>query len=209
MGIGIVAGLGLLTVAAVLAWKQMQGLGIVLPGPGKHPPGSSWQPTYGETRLTPAPHPDAPGKAAYIVEAGRLVRGYAPPHMGMDISAPIGTPVYAAKDGRVVFAGRAPGYGIAVGISHGSRESTWYAHLNQHNARVGLDVLGGDVIGEVGRTSEGPEATTTDWGQRMGAHLHFEVHPSEEPNWRAQNAARTDPARWLIVQGINAFGRRW
>jgi murein DD-endopeptidase MepM/ murein hydrolase activator NlpD len=129
--------------------------------------------------------------------------------MGLDVSAPIGTPVYAAKQGRVVFAGRAPGYGISVGISHGPNESTWYSHMNQQIVRAGMDVYGGQVIGEVGRTSEGPEAVTTEWGQRMGAHLHFEVHPTAEPRWEYQNAARTDPIRWLAREGIEPFGRRW
>jgi murein DD-endopeptidase MepM/ murein hydrolase activator NlpD len=207
--IGIIAGLGLLTVVGVLAWKASQGLGITLPGPSKSAPGSMWQPQYGETRMSDAMNPALPGKASHIVESGRLVRGYDPPHMGLDISAPMGTPIYAAKDGRVVFAGRAPGYGISVGISHGPNESTWYAHLNQQIARVGLDVYGGQVIGEVGRTSEGPEAFTTDWGRRMGAHLHFEVHPTSSPRWQYQNAARISPSSWLRIQGIEAFGRRW
>lgn len=209
MGIGIAMGLGLLTVAAIMAWKNRQGLGRLLPEPGKHPPSSTWEPTYGAERLDDATNPIRPDRSLYLVEAGRLVRGYQPPHMGFDVSAPIGTPVYAAKQGTVVYAGRAPGYGIAVGISHGARESTWYAHLNQTIVRAGLQVYGGQVIGEVGRTSEGDEATTTDWGRQMGAHLHFEVHPTEEPNWRAQNAARLDPARWVQQQGIDFYGRRW
>lgn len=212
-GIGIVAGLGLLTVAAVMAWKRSQAdaffaAGGTLPEPGKSDPGAGWQPTYGEAFTGDAMNPANPDLAQYVVEAGRLVRGYQPPHMGMDISAPIGTPVFAAKAGRVTYAGRAPGYGISVGISHGN-ESTWYAHLNQTIANVGAQVHGGQIIGEVGRTTEGDEAITTDWGRAMGAHLHFEVHPTAEPNWRAQNAPRIDPATWLSRQGIDFYGRRW
>lgn len=213
-GIGIVAGLGLLTVYAIMRWKRAQAAsffasGGTLPAPGKHPPGTTWQPEYGESRAADATNPRRPNQTLYLVEAGRLVRGYNPPHMGIDISGPIGTPVYAAKGGRVVWAGRAPGYGISVGISHGSNESTWYAHLNQEIVSVGLDVYGGQVIGEVGRTSEGPEAITTDWGRRMGSHLHFEVHPTAEPRWQYQNAARTDPVPWCQRNGIDFFGRGW
>lgn len=210
--IGIVAGLGLLTVSAILLWKRQQAAsffasGGTLPGPSKQPPGSTWSPTYGEAYTGDAINPSSPGKAAYLVLRGRLVRGYNPPHMGIDISAPIGTPVFAAKDGVVVFAGRAPGYGIAVGINHGN-ESTWYAHLNSEVMSVGMRVYGGQVIGEVGRTSEGPEAITTEWGRRMGAHLHFEVFPGPL-RWQYDNARRRDPVPWLRQNGIDFFGERF
>lgn len=214
LGVGVVAGLGLITVAAIMAWKRSQGRaffsgGGTLPEPGKFDPHSTWSPTYGEEFRGDATNPANPTQANYIVLTGRLVRGYDPPHMGIDISAPIGTPVFAAKSGRVVFSGRAPGYGIAVGISHGPRESTWYAHLNQAVVAVGAHVQGGQVIGEVGRTTEGPEAITTDWGRRMGTHLHFEVHPATEPYWQASRLARTDPVVWARQQGIDFFGSRW
>jgi murein DD-endopeptidase MepM/ murein hydrolase activator NlpD len=214
MMIGIVAGLGLFTVAAIMIWKRRQAErffaeGGVLPQPGKHPPGSTWQPTYGEPFTGEAINPANPNQAQYIVASGRLVRGFQPPHMGVDVSAPMGTPVFAAKSGTVTFAGRAPGYGIAVGISHGPNESTWYAHLNSEVATPGMQVHGGQLIGEVGRTSEGPEAITTDWGRRMGTHLHFEVFRSQNPMWQYDNAPRVDPVVWMRQNGIAFFGDRW
>lgn len=213
IGIGAVAALGLITVASIMAWKRQQSqLGGTLPEAGKFDPNSTWQPTYGPAMTTRAPHPDRPDTAAYLVAEGRVVRGFdmnrTPPHWGFDVSAPIGTLVYAAKGGRVVYAGRAPGYGIAVGISHAPNLSTWYAHLNRRTVNVGDTVRGGDIVGEVGRTTEGDEAITTQWGQRMGAHLHFEVHPTAEPRWQYQNAQRTEPTRWVNQQGIAPFGQR-
>ncbi|HMH88578.1 MAG TPA: peptidoglycan DD-metalloendopeptidase family protein, partial [Steroidobacteraceae bacterium] len=90
-----------------------------------------------------------------------LIRG----HMGTDYAAPTGTPVHAAGDGRVSFAGRRGGYGNAVVLTHGSTVSTLYGHLSRfaRNVRVGTHVQQGDVIGYVGMT-----------GLATGPHLHYE-----------------------------------
>ena len=85
-------------------------------------------------------------------------------HTGIDIVAPKGTPVYAARAGIVAFSGWAAGYGFLVVISHGRGERTWYGHLSRIDVRKGVLVDGGVRIGLVGTT-----------GDATGPHLHFEV----------------------------------
>jgi murein DD-endopeptidase MepM/ murein hydrolase activator NlpD len=86
-------------------------------------------------------------------------------HKGTDYAAPTGTPIKAAGDGKVVFAGRKGGFGNCVIIQHGSRYQTLYAHLSKFNraARSGRSVKQGQVIGYVGST-----------GLATGPHLHYE-----------------------------------
>jgi murein DD-endopeptidase MepM/ murein hydrolase activator NlpD len=90
-----------------------------------------------------------------------LIRG----HMGTDYAAPTGTPVHAAGDGRVSFAGQRGGYGNALIIAHSNSISTLYGHMSRFAAhmRVGAHVQQGDVIGYVGMT-----------GLATGPHLHYE-----------------------------------
>ncbi len=86
-------------------------------------------------------------------------------HPGIDLPAPRGAPVYAARSGQVVYAGwRAGGYGFLVTIAHGSGERTMYAHLSRIDVRVGVRVAQGVRVGLVGST-----------GESTGPHLHFEV----------------------------------
>jgi murein DD-endopeptidase MepM/ murein hydrolase activator NlpD len=90
-----------------------------------------------------------------------LIRG----HMGTDYAAPTGTPVHAAGDGRVSFAGRRGGYGNAVVLAHSNSVSTLYGHMSRfaQNLRLGAHVQQGQVIGYVGMT-----------GLATGPHLHYE-----------------------------------
>jgi murein DD-endopeptidase MepM/ murein hydrolase activator NlpD len=90
-----------------------------------------------------------------------LIRG----HMGTDYAAPVGTPVHAAGDGRVSFAGRRGGYGNAVVLAHTSSVSTLYGHMSRfaRNVHMGSHVQQGEVIGYVGMT-----------GLATGPHLHYE-----------------------------------
>jgi len=85
-------------------------------------------------------------------------------HSGLDFRAPYGSPIHAAADGEVVFAGWKSGYGKVVEINHGSGMITRYAHMSRWNARVGQAVIAGEVIGAIGST-----------GRSTGPHLHFEV----------------------------------
>ncbi len=86
-------------------------------------------------------------------------------HNGIDLAAPIGTPVYAAKSGRVIFAGWGYYYGRYIRIDHGGGVETRYAHLSRIAVRPGQYVKRGQIIGYVGASGRGA----------FGAHLHFEV----------------------------------
>lgn len=91
-------------------------------------------------------------------------------HKGIDIAAPMGSPVQSAKGGRVVSAGYEGGYGNCVVIDHGNGVQTRYAHLSQINVRPGDTVQTGQQIGKVGST-----------GASTGPHLHFEVSQNGRP----------------------------
>jgi murein DD-endopeptidase MepM/ murein hydrolase activator NlpD len=86
-------------------------------------------------------------------------------HKGVDYAAPIGTPVRAAGDGRVLFAGRRGGYGNLVELDHSRGITTVYGHLSRFAAglRAGQHVAQGQVIAFVGMT-----------GLATGPHLHYE-----------------------------------
>lgn len=85
-------------------------------------------------------------------------------HSGIDIAAPINTPIYAAADGEVIHASRNGGYGLTVSLDHDNTYETLYAHLNRIDVKVGDKVKKGDVIGGMGTT-----------GRSTGVHLHFEI----------------------------------
>lgn len=167
--------------------------------------------SIGTENYVPAPHAFRDGVAAFIVREGRFVRGLdmnrVPPHWGIDIGAPIGTPVYCAKDGRVLSTRAISGYGNCILVTH-TDQSTLYAHLDQSIVVPGMMLSGGDLIGLVGRTSAGPDGVIPDWGHRMSSHLHFEAHNHPEPNL-GDYAQRLDPIRWLRNNGIEQYGRRY
>jgi len=85
-------------------------------------------------------------------------------HSGVDIGAPAGTPVVAALDGEVGYAGWNGGYGNVIYIIHNGGYETRYAHLSSIAVKQRQIVKAGDVIGYVGST-----------GKSTGPHLHFEV----------------------------------
>jgi murein DD-endopeptidase MepM/ murein hydrolase activator NlpD len=93
-------------------------------------------------------------------------------HKGVDLTAPVGTPVYAAAGGTVESVRAERGYGKHVVVRHADGFTTSYAHLSMfaRGLRVGERVGQGQVIGMVGRTG-----TTT------GPHLHFEVRLNDRP----------------------------
>lgn len=85
-------------------------------------------------------------------------------HRGVDYAAPIGTPIFAAGDGRVTFAGWQSGFGRTVILDHGNGITTLYAHMSRFGAyRVGQRVRQGTTIGYVGMS-----------GLATGPHLHYE-----------------------------------
>jgi murein DD-endopeptidase MepM/ murein hydrolase activator NlpD len=86
-------------------------------------------------------------------------------HRGIDIAAPIGTPIMAAASGEVVFSGwNSGGFGNLVKIRHGDGSVTYYAHNNRLLVRRGEYVEQGQQIAEMGST-----------GRSTGPHLHFEI----------------------------------
>ena len=85
-------------------------------------------------------------------------------HSGIDISAPLGTPILAALSGRVAFAGWRGGYGKLIILVHDNGLSTYYGHQSRFTVGVGARVNRGQVIGYVGSS-----------GHSTGPHLHFEI----------------------------------
>ncbi len=86
-------------------------------------------------------------------------------HKGIDYGAPRGTPIRAAGDGKVVFAGIKNGYGNVVMIQHGAAYTTLYGHMDKISVKNGAKVGQGQMIGTVGST-----------GLATGPHLHYEFH---------------------------------
>ena len=96
-------------------------------------------------------------------------------HMGVDLPLPVGTPVYAAFDGRVRCSFYNRGYGNVVVVRHASGLETTYAHLSERKVAAGDYVCAGDVIGLGGST-----------GRSTGPHLHFETRYEGyafDPQW--------------------------
>jgi lipoprotein NlpD len=93
------------------------------------------------------------------------------PHEGIDLPAPVGTPVFAAADGRVVYAGAAVrGYGNLIVLKHAGDLLTAYAHNSVLLVSQGQAVRCGDRIALVGQS-----------GHATGPHLHFEVRSGQIP----------------------------
>ncbi|MEZ4416271.1 MAG: M23 family metallopeptidase [Gemmatimonadota bacterium] len=92
------------------------------------------------------------------------------PHKGVDLVAPKGSPITAAANGVVEFAGRMTGYGLVVVINHGYGYETRYGHASELLVRKGQTVSRGDVIALVGNT-----------GLATASHLHYEVRVNGTP----------------------------
>jgi murein DD-endopeptidase MepM/ murein hydrolase activator NlpD len=117
--------------------------------------------------------PDNPLFDGYMWPAkGALTSGYGwrggRMHQGIDIAAPIGTPIMAAASGEVIFAGwNSGGYGNLVQLRHPDGSVTFYAHNNRLLVSNGQKVKQGQLIAEMGST-----------GRSTGPHLHFEIRPN-------------------------------
>lgn len=125
--------------------------------------------------------------------SGEVLRGYTPRrepnfHDGIDIAAPLGTPVHAAGTGKVIFAGAEPRqFGRLVVIDHGNGWHSAYGHVSAISVKVGAKVARGAVIARSGQS-----------GLARTPRLHFELrrgnHPVDPaprlgPQDSAQNAA--------------------
>lgn len=109
-------------------------------------------------------------------------------HTGVDISAPVGTPVKVAADGVVVLTEYSGTYGRLVIVDHGRGVQTYYAHLSRFNVIAGQQVRRGDVIAFSGAS-----------GRVTAPHLHYEVRLGGGPvnpypflKTQAAQAARRD-----------------
>lgn len=142
---------------------------ILVPGGRKLVrPAASLRPT--DAADTPAA--DVPDAWAWPA-AGRITSVYGPTHpLGIDIAAPTGAPVLAARAGTVVFAGGNPccSYGLHVIVDHGDGYETLYAHLSTIGVVRGQPVATGDLVGAVGNT-----------GRSTGPHVHFELTRNDVP----------------------------
>lgn len=106
-------------------------------------------------------------------------------HGGIDMAAPLGTPIHAASDGVVIAAGPASGYGNWVQVRGADGTVTMYGHMASSGVLVqkGQHVTAGDVIALVGNE-----------GFSTGPHLHFEV-------WK-NGTTKIDPMPWLAQHGV-------
>ena len=100
-------------------------------------------------------------------------------HEGLDIAAPVGTPIVAPADGSVLAADEKPGFGITIEIDHGTGLRTFFAHLQRVTVEPGAAVKRGDIIGYVGLT-----------GKTTGPHVHYEVR---------RDGQATNPMNYILT----------
>jgi murein DD-endopeptidase MepM/ murein hydrolase activator NlpD len=91
-------------------------------------------------------------------------------HSGLDIGAPVGTPVKAPAPGTVVFAGVHAEYGQTLIVDHGNDTKSLYGHLSRIGVAVNQKIERGDVIAQTGNT-----------GRSSGPHLHYEIQVKGQP----------------------------
>jgi len=104
------------------------------------------------------------------------------PHEGIDVTAPMGTPIEAPAAGVVREAGWESGYGNTIVIDHGFGTVTKFAHASKILVREGQRVSRGQRIALVGNT-----------GLATGPHLHYEVHVNGRP---------VDPLRYVLPENV-------
>jgi len=107
-------------------------------------------------------------------------------HYGLDLAAPLGTPIYSAADGVVLKAGRVSGFGNAVYIQDAEGFVHIYGHMRYYDVEAGDVVHAGDQIAKVGNE-----------GFSTGPHLHYEIHRG------GIDGRPTDPAAWLAERGVD------
>lgn len=106
-------------------------------------------------------------------------------HAGIDLAAPIGTPIVSVSSGTVVRTSSAGGCGRQIWIQHWENTITRYCHMDYFSVSTGDRVGPGQKIGGTGNT-----------GRSYGPHLHFEVHPN------GIDGGPTNPAKWLQSKGL-------
>ncbi|MCZ2829830.1 M23 family metallopeptidase [Modestobacter sp. VKM Ac-2986] len=106
-------------------------------------------------------------------------------HWGLDLAAPLGTPIFSAADGVVLRAGAASGYGNAVYVQDADGNVHIYGHMRYYSVEAGDVVSAGQQIAKVGNQ-----------GQSTGPHLHYEIHSG------GMNGKPIDPQEWLGERGL-------
>jgi murein DD-endopeptidase MepM/ murein hydrolase activator NlpD len=128
----------------------------------------------------------AVGRAIQMV-TGRVTSGFGlrggAAHQGLDIAAPIGTPIRVPIAGTVISSGSASGFGLWVRVRHADGTITVYGHINRSLVKVGQKVSAGQQIAEVGNR-----------GESTGPHLHIEVV--------TPSGKKINPRPWLDQHGI-------
>ncbi|MGC8779214.1 MAG: murein hydrolase activator EnvC family protein, partial [Candidatus Caldatribacteriaceae bacterium] len=129
------------------------------------------------------------GRLLWPVKEGKVIRSFGESkdprygvnfyNPGIDIAAPLGSPVLAASSGVVILAQNVRGYGKTIILDHGQDIVTVYAHLQEVKVSSGQEVKEGQVIGLVGET-----------GLVDGPTLHFEVRVGKK-------AKEENPLQWL------------
>jgi murein DD-endopeptidase MepM/ murein hydrolase activator NlpD len=126
------------------------------------------------------------GSALQMI-AGRVTSGFGSrwgrAHQGLDIAAPVGTPIRAPLAGTVIESGPASGFGLWVRVRHDDGTVTVYGHINRSLVREGQRVAAGEQIAEVGNR-----------GHSTGPHLHIEVI--------TPNGNKINPRPWLDQHAI-------
>lgn len=140
----------------------------------------------------------APAFSHSVLETGRLTSTYGQRkdpfndkiswHEGIDIAAPLDTPIFAPADGEIVFSGERNGYGQTVYLKLENGMKIRFAQLHARAAQKGDKVRAGDIIGTVGQS-----------GRATGPHLHLEVWQPVIQSTGERRMQTVDP---LLVDGL-------
>lgn len=123
----------------------------------------------------------------------RVINGHRGNHTGIDFPVPVGTPIKATADGKVVFAGNYAGScGWGVKIQHGTEFATVFCHMSRHDVRAGQWVRKGAILGRSGG-AKGAQGS----GRSTGPHIHYSIK---------LNGRAVDPAQYIQqLSGKAAF----
>jgi murein DD-endopeptidase MepM/ murein hydrolase activator NlpD len=134
--------------------------------------------------------------STFAVSRYHPILHYKRAHKGIDLAAPIGTPIQATGDGVITVIDRHNGYGNMIKIKHDSKFSTIYGHMLkfQKGLYKGSRVKRGQVIGYVGQT-----------GLATGPHCHYELHVNNEPrNPTSTSLPTSSPIPAREIKGFKA-----
>jgi murein DD-endopeptidase MepM/ murein hydrolase activator NlpD len=175
-----------------MGWDKDQASHAIMPGPINPVTGTSGLHDIADGRIGDL----RPG----LVEGSPEFHGRSGgQHEGVDIAAPLGTPVQAANSGTVVWKGFIKGYGNTVIVNQDDGYQTLYGHLDSYAAdlKSGQRVVMGDPVGAAGHTGN------ASYADRYPAesHLHFAVRPLPAPSVPVKGVKFGDPVAYLNTTG--------